>query len=797
MNALDVFTSVGEILRRDEVAFGNSRVKALQDFLCGFNESVQKLLDDYKVEDPSDYSSDKTFVALAAPSLVGKTQAAFTTDDAVLRFLYFPLNNAQSLYRCFDHLKNSMINSAEQDLNLIKLHPPSVTSGNEILAVTNATAIATSSSTANVENPEDTDSLDDDFNLPDGKSISPYELELMRIQADVLLEHHRNREFLILGLWKAIILQSESCNVDRGGWLRKLSTMEGLVYKKETIENFRDFLQSQSQTLKFKYAVFLDEFVGDIEKVFIRNLARAVGLRCVVANTNTNVANLVGGSHVSSRASDKAIWSLVVNKLDSANIEVLNELMGFSSLLATISNAIVNPEPSGNQSAVDHKQLFVDWFTAQISQARPGIAYIYTKALRRLSAKQQENMTFDFALDFLNREIAKYLLRRKVSMQEPSSRCASLGLLVPPAFAYISRTTKKELVSTQKFKHIDFLSHHLYYVCNPTKKDDWKFLTVLESPSVLQRNYRISCFQIGDKVGTLSKFRYFSYFQSTELLTILACWYLEHSESIFYLARNYTPSLNAADTLFLLDNPNAPANDGNYLENLAAFAVAEASHSCENPSPTKRFTIAPKTAVAFLQNLLMNLSNEETALNNPLTMVPYPPKPEGQSIRRSKRLKAASNEDVTDFLNRISIPYIYGINRTEPEFEKLGMKSYTRTANSQQIDGVFDIKYEGSEAKCAVECKNYRNAIDKETLIGCIKKASGYKLSILLGTKFVGEPSDTTLIAETCTIGKVNLYRYEKINSTSFRFVPFPGIPLHDDPTTICLMIETERINPA
>ena len=42
------------------------------------------------------------------------------------------------------------------------------------------------------------------------------------------------------------------------------------------------------------YCIFLDEFKGFDWAIYIRNLARAIDLRCCVCNTDAKVADLVG-----------------------------------------------------------------------------------------------------------------------------------------------------------------------------------------------------------------------------------------------------------------------------------------------------------------------------------------------------------------------------------------------------------------------------------------------------------------------------------------------------------------------
>lgn len=442
----------GEILRKDEASFEKSRVKELQEFLCGFYEGVQKLLSEYKVEYSSHFNSGIAFVALAAPSLVGKTQVAFTIDDSVLRFLYFPLNTTQPIYQCFSHLKDALFSSIDKDLRSLGINPK----------VTNRTER--------------------------GMKM------LDNIHTDKLRNDFICHEFWVLGLWKAIICESERCKVEKGGWLKKLSSIVGLNFKQETIDNFTEFLKYRREPLKFKYALFIDEFFGDHRYLFVRNLAGAAGLRCVTSSANVDAVNLIGGRSYSSGGSYLYVWSLVVNKLDSANIKVLNEMKNFSSLLSDVSETIESQEATEKQNEVDNKNIFVDHLTAQVYQTSPGIAFAYVAALEKLAEKKIPKITLQFALDFLKRDVSEYLSLRKEAIGVNPGRFPKLGSYKPGSFVLWGDYTveEKDTSSNKKVKCSDpndFLSEYLDYLHNPAKEDEWKFLTIERGTEVCRINY--------------------------------------------------------------------------------------------------------------------------------------------------------------------------------------------------------------------------------------------------------------------------------------------------------------------
>ena len=78
------------------------------------------------------------------------------------------------------------------------------------------------------------------------------------------------------------------------------------------------------------YTLFLDEFKGHEYAIFIRNLARAVGIRCCVSNTNAKVANLVGKHQsIMSGYSAESVWSIVVTELKLSNYQTTAEERNF------------------------------------------------------------------------------------------------------------------------------------------------------------------------------------------------------------------------------------------------------------------------------------------------------------------------------------------------------------------------------------------------------------------------------------------------------------------------------------
>jgi hypothetical protein len=72
-------------------------MKRLETFILNRNQKVSELFDSDVLN--AQYGFDKSFVAIAAPSMEGKTQSAFVFKD--IKPLYFPLVDSQP---CLDRL---------------------------------------------------------------------------------------------------------------------------------------------------------------------------------------------------------------------------------------------------------------------------------------------------------------------------------------------------------------------------------------------------------------------------------------------------------------------------------------------------------------------------------------------------------------------------------------------------------------------------------------------------------------------------------------------------------------------
>lgn len=136
---------------------------------------------------------------------------------------------------------------------------------------------------------------------------------------------------------KELVLDAKkNYNPDQSTWMEYHANRKNLTVKSTSISELdkdRDFFKG--------YCLFLDEFTGDVEKVMVRNLARLLGLRCIVANTNAVIANLLDKTQSTmSRTSGVAVvWSIVFTRLNRDHLDgaeyLINPVDAKNSLFMT------------------------------------------------------------------------------------------------------------------------------------------------------------------------------------------------------------------------------------------------------------------------------------------------------------------------------------------------------------------------------------------------------------------------------------------------------------------------------
>ena len=287
----------------------------------------------------------KAFVAIAAPSFEGKTQFAFVLKEA--RPLYFSLGvkgdigqryKSQSIYLNFKDLNRCIEESAKDDISKI----------------------------ITLKTPESSKKKIRTFN---GKFNSK---TLRRITADQLNERFGNTKFFTLGLLYKLVEDART-NYDtldaksRPSWMEYHAHRTNFKFSSKSINEVPvDFFKG--------YCLFLDEFRGGNKwAIYIRNLARIVGLRCCVSNTNAKVANPVGKNHSHmSGVEGEYVWSIVITELKLSNHQTSSSLTDIDNGINWIHDNAISDDFIDDKA--HFKAFFEDFKNNQIENSRPGIS---------------------------------------------------------------------------------------------------------------------------------------------------------------------------------------------------------------------------------------------------------------------------------------------------------------------------------------------------------------------------------------------------------------------------------------
>jgi hypothetical protein len=669
--------------------------------------------------------ADTSFFAIAAPSMEGKTQSAFVFK--ILKALYFSFGaNEQLIYKNFASLSDSLEAFARSDVR---------------------------------------DMLNVQSRL--NGLISASDIESC----------FQNVKLRTLGFLVALV--KESCDNFKQSnlpWMKYHAQRPDFEFMPLSYSEF--LTMSKNKNLFTGFCLFLDEFMDHDWSVFIRNLARKIGLTCVVANTNSRIGNLVG-SHRSSGSSNARVWSFVVTRLDPSNKSILQKMTG----LSTSVNEIIE-QFAGTPDAAAIKAFFANFWRKQLPNLRPGIA-IYVaeafKAFTRPNADEQRSITLQGLLDFVCTEVKNRLCIRKHGIDSNIEAIfGNIGLLIPNAYIQNYHTGSANTL----FNSFQFLEYHLYYLQNPQVPGHWIFYTFPPNEGSTDL-----------LIPSSSNFPWtieYTYFNENELFGILSCMFIPFSRPIATILNDsFRRNTSHSSGIFNAPNSNALSRPANSLEVSAAVSVVESTH---HPSSIATSSFSGQTGTAFLNNLIENLIEQSNYIKfERIFSITYP--------RATFDLKR-------DFLDKCKIPFLYAINRVDASFKRISAQSssvfistYERTANSEQIDGRFDFKFSDRGLfRACIECKNYNSDIKTGLLLQilqkCILNSPKSLLSLVFCQSFlVSRSNSNSAFTEFCSEKKINVYRIDRIGEC-FSVVPFsPRQVIHANPNLICILLEANRIN--
>lgn len=708
----------------------------------------------------------KAFVAIAAPSFEGKTQFAFVLKEA--RPLYFSLGaksdigqryKSQSIYLNFKDLNRCIEESAKYDISKI-INSKTLESSKKKIRTFN------------------------------GKSNSK---TLRRITADQLNERFGNTKFFTLGLLYRLVEDART-NYDtldaesRPAWMEYHAHRTNFKFSQKSINEVPvDFFKG--------YCLFLDEFRGKKWAIYIRNLARIIGLRCCVSNTNAKVANLVGKNHSHMSGVEREyVWSIVITELKSSNHQILNSLTDIDNDINWIHDNAISDDFIDDKA--HFKAFFEDFKNNQIGNLRPGVSLKIAEFIKSFCQSRDANsakITFESFFNDLVEKLSQNLANRKPYVRTTvQGRAANLSLLLSPSY---NRTKANYNLNSS----INYLQDHFYYLINPANASNWLFITCPSEES------NTSCPLVFFKENVKYNWETeLTYFKSEELLTILACMNLYNGKEFesfsFVLNQIYQASKLLSFDTGATENPLAVNRDGNRLEVLSTLCTSNSSH---HDPLEKRNSLKGQCGSKFFMNLLVDL---KISLPKNLIRLDY-----SQSKLQSFNIQKYLEEDVL-------IPFLYVSNCELPNvFNEMMMKSnirnrsinmgtLTRTANKARIDIEFPFYFRLDQNKkfyCKMECKNWKKNVLFVDLVKIFERAQPSNqcpISITI-CDGIGKPSEkkNTLenITEYCRNNRINAYRFgqtDPLDLSTFSLVPLSDY-LSDEPLLVAFVIELKVIN--
>ena len=296
----------------------------LENFVTDKINSIRKYIGhDLVLLSVDEDNFSELFYAIVAPSMTGKTQAAFAFKT--LRCLYFllsepPADNFQEIYKNFDNLSEKFRTFVADDFAKLKK-----------------------------------------LNEVKHKPGDIYD----QISVDGLWLMNCQTKFKTLGFIYSMVEYANSnfTQTENQSWMNFYATSP-----KSFIVEAKNILDFQNFNIR-NYVLFFDEFEASEANAFVRNLFRAVSFPVFVVNTDLNVANLAGKYKSScSREGNILASSLTAIKLNSIN---LNILTGMHSVLNENIATIIE-RTSNNDERILIQEFFKNFLETQLEHLRPG-----------------------------------------------------------------------------------------------------------------------------------------------------------------------------------------------------------------------------------------------------------------------------------------------------------------------------------------------------------------------------------------------------------------------------------------
>ena len=217
--------------------------------------------------------------------------------------------------------------------------------------------------------------------------------------------------------------------------------------------------------------------------VLIRNLARGTNFKCIVANTNSDIANLTGKARsCASRtnptdvAANRDVWSVVFNCLNNADWD-----LSFGRVEESINKLI---EYCQNKETM--KSFFEKLKIDNVPFMLPGIAELVSDFILNFPLAREFKF-INFFDDLINCIRTKIEKRQNLISTDIHGRLANYGLFSNYAYA-----NDLKAADEQELAHRNtFLLNHLYLLINPVDLTKFAFLIFRPSLDTLAMPMRI------------------------------------------------------------------------------------------------------------------------------------------------------------------------------------------------------------------------------------------------------------------------------------------------------------------
>ena len=759
--ALEKYIDRADIIRADSESFIGSPMHQLERLILNPSTAVNFNTGLDLVNDDEELSN--SFITLDVPKFGGKTQSAFVFSS--IRPLYFTDSRSekefiQPIYLNFFNLSYSLKKYATEDLEIIKKVPYVDSSGKKC------------------------------YNYDEKKYQK-------RVFCDAALkQNHSSTGLLALGFFIKLVEDGrenyDALDEKRPPWMKYHSERQNFYFRMSTIED----LSNRPSDFFKGYCLFLDEFdtSKDDNLLYILNLSRVIGLKCIVSNSEAEKSN---DFSMRTTQENPSICSIVVNRLNPISSNVLNSVFRLEEILETILKKFrksVKPEIC---------EYFKNFRLELTKSFRAGVVIEIVKILKQfMSVDIPFGSQLIDLLEYLITNLSLFLIPKKKYIDDYKF---GGNLYLNGPYLYQSFEVDKVIPRPGR----TFLNNHLDYLINPVDNTKWLFLTY--------SNVNSDTLAIKTKDDNFVKWFKYRCFDSNEVLLNMAL---------------QSMSLNSCGTV---------ASDSDSLQNrytgmnifmciggvnhceisslVVSFAVIEASRiSCDT------MKLGGQYGINFMRNILINIEEKDLSRGDFYTIVEYESETESSALF-----------DLEKYFENFKVPFFYTFNTPIPETllkissnnpvdEKAHIGNFIYADDLRKFDAMFEF-YELVEERNKrpnvsvpssyekfygmIECKGWENPVNNSVIMATVQdafKLDNCKLVLLFCHRCCGFLRPPKRCLNYFKTNRVNLFRATAIDTKSskalgtrkhIKFVPHyknDRLKHAKDPKMIFIIFELARV---